>query len=1317
MKRTARCLTLLGALLGASFAHAKELPNFDASYQKMAAKPASSQLLRSNAGPQISVASVDPRGRIPSFIWAARDPSAPVALKAPTSVNVSARNALSALASRIGLPAGAIDSAVVREVNDSGTGGILVSFAQEIEGIEVFRSRASLMLDRAHRLVAASNNLHPEAIVGSKRLSRTFAITSADALASALEDLYQINVPISNFAPNGTKDRYSKFELVPTADIEFASPARVKKVYFPVGNRLVPAYFLEMRTKRIDEKDADAYAYVIAADDARVLLRENLTHAASYRVWADAKFQNRPTDGPQADYNPHPAGVPDGSSPAFVAPSLISMDGFNKNPNGTFDPWLPANATVTTGNNVDAYADRSGGDGFTPNTNDVRASTTSAATFDRTYDTSQAPAVNQNQVMAAVTQLFYTTNYLHDYWYDSGFDEAAGNAQTNNFGRGGVGNDAMLAEAQDNSGTDNANMQAMADGESPIMQMYVWTGASSGSASLNALNQTFQVGVADFGPTNFNNMGVLSLVNDGTNPNGDGCQAITNNITNRIALIDRGNCSFERKALNAQNAGATGVIIADNQGNAQPPPMGDDNNINTPINIPILSVTQAAGNILKQGMQAGNVTATMTRAGAAAVQRDGTIDNLIVAHEWGHYIHLRLVPCGSNMCSAESEGWGDFFAMHMSLREGDNLDGTYAIGTYATAALGDSGYFGIRRFPYSVDMAKNGLTFKHISDSSALPNVPTQDVPAPNSESHNAGEIWATMMFESLVSMLKNSQGAGAPYTFEEARRRMANYVVQGMKLAPANPTFLEQRDAILAAAAAADVGDLKIIANAFAKRGAGSCAVSPDTNSTDYEGVIESFEVKAKISDLGAGVDDAIQSCDNDGKLDAQERGHVNVELLNSGIADLTDAVVEVTASNPGVTFPNGNQAKLATIAPFATGKAALEVALDGSFSNIDSVTFNVTVTSAQTCLSKTTLVEVPYVHYDNKATSSATDTVESDIEVWTKTGPSADIFWSRKLDVAPNHVWHGDDASEQSDTSLESPTIVAGPGPVSITLKHRWDFEVGPPPMGGGIVNYDGAVLEISTNDGQSWQDITQYGANPYNGTITDVSGNVLGNRQGFISKSPGHPAYTTTTLDLNDTIANQSFKLRFRIGTDPAAGETGWDIDEIAVKGATNTPFPTIVPNENGCAGAPLADAGDDATAAVGQVVALDGTGSKDPDGDPLTYEWVEIDGPDVTIDNANAAKASFVAPSVAAPTPLTFRLTVTDGKAWSSDTVTITVDPEAAASSGSGAGGGPVLSSDGGCGCVTVGSSTTNTTTFISMLGFLGLVVSRTRRRRS
>ncbi len=1321
MKRSVRCLAMLGALLGASFAHAKELPNLDASYQEVSPKAARTQVLRANAAERVSVASVDPRRGIPSFIWAARDLSAPISLKLATKPDIAARAALSKVAARIGLPTQVVASTVLREVDDSGEGGIIVRFSQELEGIEVFRGQATVMLDRAHRMVAASNNLHPAAINGSKRLSRTFAITPGDAISSAFQDLHQVVLPIDRFVSSGQSGRYELFEFLPAQDLELARPARVKKVYFPLGEKLVPAYFLEISTRHFDEQDADAYAYVIAADDARVLYRENLTHSAfKYRVWADPAFQNRPLDGPQADYNPHPLGTPDGSSPPFIAPTLVTMDGFNKNPEGTFDPWLAANATQTLGNNVDAYADRSNGDGFTPNTQDVRASTTAAQTFDRVYDTSAAPGSSQNQVMAAVTQLFYVNNFLHDYWYDSGFNEAAGNAQSNNFGRGGAANDPMLAEAQDFSGTNNANMQTFGDGQSPVMQMYVWDAAQSGNASLTTQGKTYAVGVAGFGLQNFN-IGpaqiVIALDNSTADTQGgntgtvnDACQALTGNYAGRIVLTDRGTCNFVIKVKNIQNAGGIGALIANNGPGLPPSPMGGQDGT---INIGTLGISQTDGAALKQQIANGTIQGTMVRAGA--VQRDGTIDNGIVAHEWGHYIHNRLVPCGSQMCGAEGEGWGDFFALHMSVREGDDLDGTYVIGIYATALLGDSGYYGIRRIPYSVNTDKNALTFKHISDGQALPATnDIQPIQAPNSEVHNAGEIWAAMMWEALVDILKRSQQPGAPYSFEEGRRRMANYVVGGMKLAPANPTFLEQRDAILAAAAAADIEDMKIIASAFAKRGAGSCAVSPATDSTDFAGVVESFEVKAKVSDLVGGMDDSIQSCDGDGKLDAQERGRVTVELVNTGIADLTDAVVTVSTSKPGVTFPNGAQAKFASISPFATGKVLLEVALDASIQNLDSLSLDITVTSDQTCVTKNTIVEVPYIHYDNIAESSTTDTVESDIEVWTRTGDGSDNVWSRDLSGPPNHVWHGENSASPSDTSLESPTIVAGAGPVSIALKHRWDFEVGPPPNGGGIINYDGAVIEISMDNGQSWQDVSFYGAGGYNGAITDISGNPLGGRQGFVSQSPGYPSFTTTTLNLNNSIANKSFKLRFRIGTDPAAGAMGWDIDEIAVQGATNKPFPSIVSNANGCAGVPKADAGADQTVSSGDTVAFDGSNSKDPDGDPLTYAWTQLDGPAISLDKPDTAQPSFVAPDVMADTTLTFQLTVSDGKGASSDTVQVVVRP-----AGAGVGGGKpgLVLDNGGCACTAAGSSSTNSMAPVSALGLIGLAISRLRRRRS
>jgi hypothetical protein len=74
-------------------------------------------------------------------------------------------------------------------------------------------------------------------------------------------------------------------------------------------------------------------------------------------------------------------------------------------------------------------------------------------------------------------------------------------------------------------------------------------------------------------------------------------------------------------------------------------------------------------------------------------------------------------------------------------------------------------------------------------------------------------------------------------------------------------------------------------------------------------------------------------------------------------------------------------------------------------------------------------------------------------------------------------------------------------------------------------------------------------------------------------------------------------------------------------------------------------PVAVAGDDQSVAPGEIVTLDGSGSYDPDGDPLIYHWRQIGGePQVLLNNATALSTTFTAPSSTAV--LTFTLTVTD-----------------------------------------------------------------------
>ncbi|EMR71134.1 putative extracellular elastinolytic metalloproteinase protein [Eutypa lata UCREL1] len=134
--------------------------------------------------------------------------------------------------------------------------------------------------------------------------------------------------------------------------------------------------------------------------------------------------------------------------------------------------WLSdgtENYTTTWGNNGFAQTNPNGGNSYE---NNYRPTSTSLS-FEYTYDTSMASP--SAYVDASVTQLFYTANTYHDLLHTLGFTEAAGNFEVNNNGQGGQGNDGVILNAQDGSGTNNANFATPVDGRNPRMRMYIWT--------------------------------------------------------------------------------------------------------------------------------------------------------------------------------------------------------------------------------------------------------------------------------------------------------------------------------------------------------------------------------------------------------------------------------------------------------------------------------------------------------------------------------------------------------------------------------------------------------------------------------------------------------------------------------------------------------------------------------------------------------------------------------------------------------------------------------------------------------------------------
>ena len=160
---------------------------------------------------------------------------------------------------------------------------------------------------------------------------------------------------------------------------------------------------------------------------------------------------------------------------------------------------------------------------------------------------------------AAVTNLFYWNNVIHDVLLQLGFDEKSGNFQFNNFANSqGKDSNPVLAEAQDGSGRNNTDSATRPDGFSPQDADARLAGPrlptrsrSEGSAPSPAPWQ----GSAPAWPPN--DLGKLVLANDGTAPTSNGCEPFpANSLVGKIPLIDRGTCTFVVKVKNAQNAGA-----------------------------------------------------------------------------------------------------------------------------------------------------------------------------------------------------------------------------------------------------------------------------------------------------------------------------------------------------------------------------------------------------------------------------------------------------------------------------------------------------------------------------------------------------------------------------------------------------------------------------------------------------------------------------------------------------------------------------------------------------------------------------------------
>jgi len=521
-----------------------------------------------------------------------------------------------------------------------------------------------------------------------------------------------------------------------------------------------------------------------------------------------------------------------------------SPEGWHTIPGGTYTGTF----TTTRGNNVMAYEDKA-------NTNAPGAYAEGGVNrvFDFPFIVNNTPA-NLN---ASTTNLFYVNNKIHDIFYRLGFTETARNFQAWNFGKGGGQNDYVQAESQDGGGTDNANFSTPIDGSRPRMQMYLWNPSVLERVFYNAPAEAVGRVVQNYISTTFGPAltptGITADVK--LAPVLDACTALpAGSLTGMIGLIERGSCDFVVKVKNAQNAGALAAIIYSLPTST---PTSGMAGVDATITIPAVLVENSEGVYMKNLLATKTVNITLKYDPATQKIRDGSFDNGIVIHEYGHGISNRNTGSGYSCLSSSNskeqmgEGWSDFFALMLTNRPGDNASVPRGIGTYAITE--DITGLGIRPAQYSPDFGINNYAY---GDTNGMEYTNTSGQLVPNV--HSIGFVWASMLWDlhwKYVEKYGYSSDVMANTT--NGSTRVLQLVTDALKLQECSPTFVSGRNAILAAEQATTGGQDKcMIWDVFARRGLGANAsAGSKTNINDQ---VESFDVPAECvlatSDVNAG-------------------------------------------------------------------------------------------------------------------------------------------------------------------------------------------------------------------------------------------------------------------------------------------------------------------------------------------------------------------------------------------------------------------------------------------------------------------------------
>ncbi len=740
-----------------------------------------------------------------------------------------------------------LEFAVSSQYTSSHNGVTHVYCNQLVNGLEVFNSNADIHLSKDGKVISYHHNFLANA---TKLANATTAkLSGFNALQKGLGSLGISAQVAQNKAPEVINGKNVWFE--PTISSE---KMYVKAGYFAQAGQIKLVYQVEF----LDDETNDFWNKKVDALTGEILSEVSYTTHCNFestKKTSQGSFVFEDEVAPvilgkkssTGTYNVFP--LPLESPVRGPRQMMQNMFDISASPYG----WHDTNGVaghefkITRGNNVFAKEDtlnnNSATIGYSANGGD-------SLVFDFPYNIDNKPRLNLG---AAVVNLFYWNNIIHDIFFHYGFDEKSGNYQQTNYSKTGLGRDAVMADAMDGSGTSNANFSAPVDGSSGRMQMFLWP-TSGASANNNTLGVNYPTSIKGkfygvqsvAGPrlTVGGLTGRVVLLRDSGSTTSTGCDLIANGneFAGNIVLIDRGgSCGTQSsvtrtKIKKIQALGAIAVINAYNISGFTPTAVSGSD---AAITIPSITIGYSHGVMLKNALSIDTVNVTLFDSSDYNPARiyDSDFDNGVITHEYGHGISIRLTggPANSNCLNNQEqggEGWSDFFGLALTTRTWEtSSSASRGIGTFVIDE--DTNGVGIRNYRYSRNMTINPVTYNQVKSLS----VP-----------HGVGSVWCSMLYDMYWDMIDKYGFDPDWYNGTGGNNKAMQLVIDGLKLQPCSPGFVDSRNAIILADSINNAGaNRALIWKAFARRGLGVYASQGSTSSrTDG---IQNFDLPADLA------------------------------------------------------------------------------------------------------------------------------------------------------------------------------------------------------------------------------------------------------------------------------------------------------------------------------------------------------------------------------------------------------------------------------------------------------------------------------------